>query len=187
MENALRILLIACCFCLCGSGFAQAEMNLLRSGMPIADGATDSISYTGTSPFNVTYTIANDGTTDLNLTLPVTFSNQTNCTVSQLSPPSTPVTSGGGTTTFTLQVSPTSATGFSFDLSIINDDTDENPYNITFSGSTGPPTSSSSGGGGDSGCSSGETQGRDLLVWLGLLALAVAALRVARDSSRAVD
>ena len=190
----MRIVLFLLCVCLAGAALAQPEMDLLRNSVSIADGGTDDISNPGYAPFNLTYTIANDGTSVLNLTsMPeVAISNETNCSVTVLSAPSVSIASGGGTTTFTLQVSPTSATGFSFDLSIDNNDTDENPYNITFNG--GPSTSSGSGGGGGKGgCSTDDSQGLHLLCWLVLLALLVPArvlshkLSTRRDLRRAYD
>ncbi|MCA8936109.1 MAG: hypothetical protein KDB68_07870 [Planctomycetes bacterium] len=169
----LRLFFMLVCFCFGGLLLAQAEMDLLRGGTSIADGGIDAISNTGTSPFNLTYTVRNDGTSDLNLTLPVVISGEVNCTVSQLSAPTTPVASGGGETTFTLQVTPTSASGFTFELSITNDDADENPYNITFNGNSGIPSPSSGGGGGNDDCSTGETTGLNLLCWLLLLLPAI--------------
>jgi hypothetical protein len=170
----LRILLILLCACLAGSVFAQPEIDVLRGGVSIPDGGSDDVSNTGFSPFNLTYTIANTGSSNLALTsMPeVVISNESNCSVSMLAAPSTPVASAGSTT-FTLQVSPTSATGFSFDISIPNDDTDENPYDFTFNGNTTSSNSSSGGGGSNGGCSSNEAPGPELLCWLVLLSSAL--------------
>lgn len=173
MRLLLILLLFPCALC------AQAEMELLRAGNPIANGATDSIDSTGTSPFNITWTIRNDGVGDLTVSAPV-ISGETNCTVTLLSAPVSPVSSGGGTTTFTLQVSPISATDFTFDVSITNDDADENPYNFTLDGDTEAPPNKKSGGGGggDGGCSTGDSTG---LFWLSACLVALAMLAIPRD------
>lgn len=161
---------------------AQAEMDVQRLGVSIADGGTDSATNTGTSPFNLTYTIHNDGTADLNLTgsPEVVLSGEDNCTVSVLSPPATPVAQAGSTT-FILQVTPLSSASFSFEVSIDNDDADENPYDFIFSATTSSPPASNNGGSSkkDSSCSTGTTPGA---VWL-LLVSGVAALLLVRRKS----
>lgn len=162
---------------------AQPEIDVLRGAVSIADGGADTISNTGISPFNISYTIRNDGVTDLMLTgMPeVAVSGETNCTVSLLLAPVSPVAPGGGTTTFTLQVTPQSAATFSFEVSIASDDADENPYNYTFTGYTSVPAAPSGDGGGDGDdCSTRGAPGFGLLVPVGLLALALAALRLRR-------
>jgi hypothetical protein len=162
---------------------AQAEMDVQRAGVSIADGGNDSVTNTGTSPFNLTYTIRNDGTTDLNLTgtPEVAISAETNCTVSVISAPVTPVTASG-TTTFILQVSPQSAANFSFALSIANDDADENPYDFTFNASPAAPKSGGGGDGGKTGgCSTGECGGGRLM-FAALLLLGICLARRLADT-----
>lgn len=163
---------------------AQPEIDVLRGAVSIADGGADTISNTGTSPFNISYTIRNDGVSDLNLTsMPeVSVSGESNCTVVLLLSPVSPVASGGGTTSFTLQVTPLSAAAFSFDVSIPNDDADENPYDFTFTGYPSLPPSPSGGGGNDGGddCSTRGAPGHGMLMLAGLLALACATLRLRR-------
>lgn len=169
MRLILIILLFPCALA------AQPEMELMRSGTLIADGGTDALNNTGASPFNITWTIRNDGTSDLNVT-GVSISDESNCTVTVLSAPATPVASGGMTTTFTLQVSPIAAAEFSFVVSIANDDGDESPYNFTFSGHTSTPSNKGGGGGGgSSGCST-EESGSALLI-LALCGVVLALLR----------
>ena len=48
--------------------------------------------------------------------------------------PSSPVTSGGGSTTFTVEFNPSAAGVRSATLSIDNNDSDENPYNFSIQG-----------------------------------------------------
>jgi len=172
MARCTLVLLMLMAAC---AAAAQPEMDVQRDGDSIADGGADTATNTGTSPFNITYTIRNDGTTDLSLTaMPeVVISSETNCTVTQLAAPATTI-SAAGTTTFLLRVTPTSTAGFSFAVSIDNDDADENPYNWAFSGSPFSSGSSSKGGSAkDEGCS---TTGASNPVWAALAASALLAL-----------
>jgi hypothetical protein len=157
---------------------AQAEMDVQRAAVSIPDGGNDSVNNTGTSPFNLTYTIRNDGTLDLDLTgtPEVAISGETNCTVSVLSPPATPVTPSS-TTTFIVQVSPLSSAAVSFALSIANNDADENPYDFTFNASPSAPNPSDGSGGKAGGCSTGELGGGGMML-AGLVLLVLATMRV---------
>ena len=122
-------------------------------GGAIADAGTDA---QGSEPAGtakiVTYTVTNTGTDTLTITGTPTVSNTSNITgtPSVTAPLSSTVAASGGTTTFTVTYTPTSAGAFSFDLDIVNDDADENPYDIAVSGTaTGAPeiaVSSSEGG-----------------------------------------
>lgn len=153
-----------------GALAAQPEMDVQRAGVSIADGATDTVSNPGTSPFNLYYTINNDGTTDLTLTsMPeVVISGEVNCTVVVLAAPISPV-AAAGSTSFTLQVTPLSSTDFEFDITIANDDGNENPYNIHFDAKpVSPPSKSGSSKKAGGNCSTNE---REVSAgWLVLLA-----------------
>jgi hypothetical protein len=167
---------------------AQAEMDVQRGGNSIADGGNDSVTNTGTSPFNLTYTIRNDGAAALNLTdtPEVAISAEVNCTVSVISAPVTPV-AASGTTTFIVQVSPQSAAAFSFALSIANDDVDENPYDFTFNANPAAPKSGNDGDGSkDGGCSTAES-GRGRLMFAALLLLGFCLLRRSPTASCRAD
>lgn len=174
------------------SGSAQAtaapEIDVLRGAVSIADGGTDTMTNTGTAPFNVTYTIFNQGAQALNLTgtagSEVVVSGTSNCSVVVTQPAATSLASGVGTT-FMLAITPSAAGGFSFDLSIANDDANENPYNFAFSGNTttGGGTSlgiGGGGGGGGGGCTAATNTGWPLLVLLATLAGLFAMLRLRR-------
>ncbi len=124
-------------------------------GGAVSDGGTDTFASTPAagSASTVTYTITNSGTAALNVTTPSVGSNvtaTTNVTVNSLTLASTTVASGGGTTTLTVNYTATAAGAFSFAFNFANDDSDENPFNITASGSaSGAPeiaVSSSEGG-----------------------------------------
>ena len=91
-----------------------------------------------------TFTIENTGTASLNLNgvpkVSISGAHAADFTVTVQ--PNSPVSSGGGTTTFTVVFDP-SATGLrSAAVSIDNNDSDENPYNFAIqgTGTTPPPT-----------------------------------------------
>ena len=110
-------------------------------GGVIADGGTDAqgSEAAGTAK-TVTYTVNNTGLVDLTLAT-ATSSGLSNVTIGSISAPgSTTVAAGGGSTTYTVIYTPTVAGAYSFDLSFVNNDGDENPFNFTVSGtSTGAP------------------------------------------------
>ncbi len=157
---------------------AQADFVLLRGAVVFNNGSADEMENTGASPFNLTYTIRNVGTADMNLTgAPlVAISDEDNCTVTLIQDPATPIAMGGGSTTFRLQVAPVAATEFSFTLSIANDDPNSNPFNISFDGNTTEPDDPqrSSGGGDDCSTHSG---GHPVLMMAAVAALALLAAR----------
>ncbi|MBK8207682.1 MAG: hypothetical protein IPK87_12975 [Planctomycetes bacterium] len=159
---------------------AQSDMVVLRDTVVIAVGATDSLQNTGASPFNLTYTIRNDGATDLDLTSmpPVALSGESNCTVIVLQDPVTPVAMGA-TTTFRLQVSPIAATAFSFDVSIASNDPVKNPYTFTFEGNAVAPAKKKSTSSRPDDCSTG-VGGTSRWWLLAVLALGLLALRRVR-------
>ncbi|CAN0216874.1 unnamed protein product, partial [Chrysoparadoxa australica] len=103
----------------------------------VADGGTDAQgSETAGAVKAVTYTITNSGTDTLNLTGTAAVSALSNVTstpaVSAYG--SSTVAPGGGTTTFTVEYTPTAAGAFSFALVVTSDDADEASYDITVSG-----------------------------------------------------
>ncbi|WP_073013980.1 choice-of-anchor D domain-containing protein [Roseibium suaedae] len=111
-------------------------------GGAVADGGTSAQgSQTAGSPITVTYTVTNSGTGNLTLGTATVSGTPSNVTVNSISAPvSGTVAPGGGTTTFTVQYTPTIAGAFSFNLTFVNNDSDENPYNFTVSGTaTGTP------------------------------------------------
>ncbi|MCA8915705.1 MAG: choice-of-anchor D domain-containing protein [Planctomycetes bacterium] len=159
------------------SGNAQSspapEIDVQRpAGTSIASGGTDShVNFTGTQ--TVTYTITNTGSLPLSLTgmTPVTLSGALNCTPSVLLQPAGTV-AVGSSTTFQVQVVAPATGNFGFTITIANDDPDENPYIVQFSGtptSGGGGTGGGGGGGGGGGCASGTGTAPWLL--LGIVAL----------------
>ncbi|MDX2076000.1 MAG: choice-of-anchor D domain-containing protein [bacterium] len=113
---------------------AAPEINVLGNATTIADGdaipsALDDTDFGGTpvgTPITRTYTIENTGTGNLTLTLPVTVPAGFTVTV----PPAATVAPAGNTT-FTVRCDAASVGPFSGQISITNDDSDENPYNFT--------------------------------------------------------
>lgn len=107
-------------------------------GGSISDGGTDAHSSAAFgTPRTVTYTINNSGTGTLTLPSSPTVGNLSNITgtpvVGALSASSL---APGASATFTVTYTPAAAGPFGFDIVVPNDDADENPYDITVSGST---------------------------------------------------
>jgi hypothetical protein len=90
----------------------------------------------GSSIGPTTFTIENLGSLDLNLTgtpkIEISGADASSFTIAQSSVTS-PV-AAAGSTSFTITFNPTAAIGYSAQISIANNDTDENPYNFTITG-----------------------------------------------------
>lgn len=159
-----------------GTGVAAPEMDVSRA-VGVADGSTDAVGNAAVGAAQtLTYTISNNGTTTLNLSNAIT-SSALNCTVSVTTQPAATVAAAGNTT-LVVSVIPSAAGAFSFDISIANDDLNENPYNWTVSGTGTTATGSGGGGGGDGGCSTGGDAPYSWLALLGLLSLGAVAIRL---------
>jgi len=163
------------------SGTAQAApaplIGVLRNGNPITNGGTDTLP---ANTLNLTYTIHNNGSLDLDLTgAPIVAnSSEANCTVTLTQPGSATVAANGGTVTFTVVVTANSTGNFSFELSIPNSDATATPYQFTVEGSTTAPSSGGgSSGSGGSGCLVGIGTSPLLTILLAMLAAAATAPR----------
>ena len=121
------------------------EMNLTGNGQSIFDGdntpsITDDFDFGGflvaSGSAVHTFTIENTGPADLLLTdsPKVQISGTHAGDFSVASQPSSPVTSGGGTTTFTITFDPNAVGLSSAEVSIANNDSDENPYTFAIQG-----------------------------------------------------
>ncbi len=116
----------------------QQEIALSRSGAAISDGGSDTVTGTVTGQAAaLDYTFSNIGGVTLTLTPPVTISAQSNCVVSVTQQPAASV-AAGGTTHLLLSVTPASAAAWSFAVSLVTDDADENPTNWSISGTAIP-------------------------------------------------
>jgi len=136
-------------FAIQGTGTAP-EIDVQGNGNSIADGdatpsTTDDTDFGSAGISSGTgdhvFTIQNTGSAALNLTgSPIVSIGGTHAgDFSVTVQPSTPVASGGGTTTFTVRFDP-SATGLCpATISIANDDADENPYNFAIQGTGTAP------------------------------------------------
>ena len=107
------------------------EINLKQDMTNIADrGSYDFGSHLVDTDTDVTFTIENTGTVNLTLTTPISLGGADAGQFSIQEQPSSPVLPSGNTT-FIVRLTPTSAGPKTASLSISNNDTDENPYNLT--------------------------------------------------------
>jgi len=135
-----------------GTGTGPApEMDVTGNAISIPDGDTSPRieDLTDFGSINVrdgvvahTYTITNSGSQPLNLTdtptvtIGGTHANDFNLTTAA----TTPVATGGGTTTFAVTFNPSAEGLREATISIANDDADENPYNFNIQGTGGVAT-----------------------------------------------
>ncbi|KAA0208165.1 hypothetical protein EDM80_15525 [bacterium] len=113
------------------------EITLLRDGVEIVDGGGDNAYGVAGAAIARTFTIRNDGLNTLNIGA-LTFSNQSNCTVTLNAAPAATLALTA-TTTFTLEIAPAAEGAFSFDMQIASDDADEDPYDVHIVGTTTDP------------------------------------------------
>ncbi len=129
-----------------GTGVAP-EMSLSQGATPIADGGSQDFGNRAlNSNTDLVFTITNSGTSNLTLTTPLTIGGADSSQFSVNAQPSSPVTSGGGTTTFTIRFTPTTPGTKTASIAIVNNDGDENPYNLTITGTGVAPEMSLSQG-----------------------------------------
>jgi len=107
------------------------------AGTSIADGGTDNVGNQTVGTVNLTYTIDNTaGTAQLNVTA-VTASNYVNSSGFAVVTALPLNVAAGGTATLDVRFNVNAAGAFSFDMDIVNNDSNENPYDIAIQG-TGP-------------------------------------------------
>ncbi|MCB1209161.1 MAG: choice-of-anchor D domain-containing protein, partial [Verrucomicrobiales bacterium] len=112
-------------------GVAAPEIAVTESAANVADGGSLGFGTTTVgTPVTKTFTVTNSGTAVLNLSA---LSVPSGFTIAQNFASAT-VASGGGTTTFQITMSAGAAATPSGTLSFTNNDSDENPYNFTISG-----------------------------------------------------
>jgi hypothetical protein len=119
-----------------GTGVAASlsEIDVQRpAGTSISSGSNDpqGNQIIGT-PIVLSYTVANRGSANLAVS-GVTVQNPSNVRATITQTPGSPI-AGPGSTTFAIRYRITAAGAFSFNLAIANNDSDENPYIITVSG-----------------------------------------------------
>jgi len=118
------------------SSLFSPEINIKYDSTSLADGESyDFDSHNVETHTDVTFTIENTGTADLTLSgspvITLTGTNSDQFSVQQQ--PVSPVASNGSTT-FIIRFSPTSGSAKTASISITNNDSDENPYDITLNG-----------------------------------------------------
>lgn len=112
---------------------AASEMDVLVGVAPLASGGTDTVLGTTNGVLTPqTYTINNTGNVDLTFAAAV-ISNLVNCTAVVSTPAVSPI-AAAGTDDLIIDITPTAAGAWSFDVSIANNDADENPYTWTTDG-----------------------------------------------------
>ncbi|WP_281298411.1 choice-of-anchor D domain-containing protein [Flavobacterium limnophilum] len=125
-------------FALTGTGVTVPEINIQGNATNIADGETATsptdhtdfgTTNTGT-PVTRTYTIQNTGAGALSIGT-ITLGDPTNYSVT--TPPAASV-AAGGSTTFVVTFNPTTGGVKPSTISIVNGDSDENPYNFALTG-----------------------------------------------------
>ena len=110
------------------------EMDLKQSSTAIADGGSyDFGTKLLSSNTDIVFTIQNTGTSALTLTTTITIGGTNADQFSIQTQPTSPV-AAAGSTTFTIRFSPTSTGSKSASISIGNNDSNENPYDLTITG-----------------------------------------------------
>jgi hypothetical protein len=110
------------------------EMDLKQSSTALADGGSyDFGSKLLSSNTDIVFTIQNTGTSALTLTTPITISGTNADQFSIQTQPTSPVTAAASTA-FTIRFSPTSTGSKTATISIGNNDSNENPYDMTMAG-----------------------------------------------------
>lgn len=124
-------------FDLTGNGVAPEIAVTDADTNNIADGGSFNFGNVSTSGSDSeVFTITNSGGASLTLdgTPKVAVSGTHSADFVVTAQPSSPVSSGGGTTTFTVEFTPGALGARTAALTIENDDTDEDPFNITLNG-----------------------------------------------------
>ncbi|MCD4753294.1 MAG: sortase, partial [Anaerolineaceae bacterium] len=110
------------------------EIDVQRpAGTPIADSGTDALGNQGVVTINLSYTIENTGSAQLDVT-GVTASNYTNSSNFSTSTSFPLNITTGAIATVDISFDITAAGAFSLDMDIANNDSDESTYDITISG-----------------------------------------------------
>ncbi|MFZ2054567.1 MAG: FG-GAP-like repeat-containing protein [Candidatus Aminicenantales bacterium] len=110
------------------------EINIKQGGIDLNDGGSyDFGSAAVGSNTYALFTIENLGAAQLTITTPITITGTNSDEFHVETQPSSPVASGGSTT-LELRFSPTSEGAKSASIAIGNNDSDENPYDITLNG-----------------------------------------------------
>lgn len=122
-----------------GAVTASPEISLTDSGGSLSDGGFLSFGTTTVgAAVTKTITVTNDGNATLNLTslnpnsMPAGFTLVSNLGSTSLAP--------GASTTFEVRLDATAAGNFSGSISLVNNDANENPFDVTISGTVNDPS-----------------------------------------------
>jgi hypothetical protein len=164
-----------------GMGANVPEIDMQVGGASIANGATHFVgTQTATMTTTVTFTVANTGLANLQLTGSpcVKLSSMANCTAVVLSQPNTTVTPAGSVT-FAISITPLAAGSFAVKVIVENSDSDEGTYMVDVGGQgqTVGLGGAVAGGSGGGGCTTGTSSGA---FWLAALALLLATAHIVR-------
>ncbi len=122
-----------------GTAVGRPQMAIKRGAATLADGASDNV--TGLKADQVTrlnYLVANTGTGDLLLTVPVAPPAAcTNCTAVIATQPASTLSAGARALPLNVDVKPILLGPWSFSLAVANNDPVANPYNWTAGGMAG--------------------------------------------------
>ncbi|MDY6837397.1 MAG: choice-of-anchor D domain-containing protein [Thermodesulfobacteriota bacterium] len=126
-------------FAIQGTGTAEAEINLKQGATNIPDGGSHDFGSHALGTYtDVVFTIENTGAADLTLsgspiiTITGTDADQFSVEIQPTSP-----VAPSGDTTFTIRFSPDSVGAKTATIAMANNDSDENPYNLTLNGTGG--------------------------------------------------
>lgn len=119
------------------AGLAGDDKHIIvqrPAGTAIADGGSDDLGNQSINTVNVTYTVDNTAGLGVLTVSDVTASNFTNATNFSLDTAMPVTVAAGGTSSFDISFDVLVNGAFSFDLDVLNDDTDTSTYDIAVSG-----------------------------------------------------
>ena len=120
------------------AAWAVPELDISRAGTPILDRENDPVSAASTTGVGLllSYTLTNNGSATITLPSSATLYSPNNCTAAVTMIPATSL-APSASTTLGVTVTPSSSGPWSFRLSVVSNDADENPYNWLVSGTAG--------------------------------------------------
>jgi len=120
---------------ICSATGVAPEMDLkqLTTAIPDGGGHDFGSKSLGSNEFR-TFTIENTGTADLTITTPLSIGGTDASQFHISAQPSSSTISPGGTTTFQVRFTPTTGGAKTATIAIANNDSDENPYDLTITG-----------------------------------------------------